>query len=270
MALWKKRRQEHTEEATPPPVAQTVQAESAPAATVLQLSPSPREISTRNVGKEGMLTLLATGIVNPFGPTFNAIVVDGDPKPGRELPVLRFMLNPFVQELEQVGVARIGESWNLVSDLPPFFPSIAGSCPSILMPSQMLDDSAALELCAGFLQLFDDGFELREKVRRHPGDPFNRVQEDVEGLGDMLRQLVAGEEPTDAKRRLTPEEARDLAATLLDQENQKQELGAFFYAWKGSIDFQSGSMASDALSLDDFAGWFSRIAPSCRVPGLEG
>lgn len=240
------------------------------ALTVLHLSPSPRKVSSRNVGQGGMLTLLATGIVNPFGPTLNALMVDGDPELGRELPVLRLMLNPFVQEIEHVGEAKIGESWNLAGDLPPFFSSIAGSCPTILMPSAMLDEAAALALCAEFLQVFDDGFELREKVGRHPGDPFSRVQEDVEGLGDILSQFQAGAELDEAKRRLTPEEARHLAAILLDHENLKKELGAFFYAWKGSIDFQSGSLASEALSLEDFTGWFSMIVPSCRMPELEG
>jgi hypothetical protein len=252
------------------PAAPAGHQESSPALTVLELAPSPKEISTQKVGQDGMLTLLATGLVNPFGPTLNALVIDGDPEPGRTLPVLRLMLNPFVQEFEQVGSATIGESWNLAGDLPPFFTSITGSCPSILMPSAMLDDSAALMLAAEFLQLFDDGFELREKVRRHPGDPFNRVQEDVDGLGDMLRQFTGGEELADTKRRLTPDEARELATTLLDQDNLKKELGAFFYAWKGSIDFQSGSIASEALTLEDFAGWFSLIAPSCRMPDLEG
>ena len=40
------------------------------------------------------------------GPTLNALEVDGDPVPGRELPVIRVLLNPFTQEAEQVLVGQ--------------------------------------------------------------------------------------------------------------------------------------------------------------------
>lgn len=269
MTFWKKRRQEEPDETAPLRAAPTVPAEKArDTPTVLEMLASPKEAAPREVGQDGMLTLLATGIVNPFGPTLNALVVDGDPEPGLDLPILRFMLNPFVQEIEQVGVAKIGTSWNLAEDLQPLYPSIAGSCPSIVMPSATLDDDGALELCSGFLQSFDDGFGLLEKVRRFPGDPWNRVQSDVDGLGDILKQFQAGDEHVEGARRLTTEEARELASSLLNEENLKAELGALFYAWKGSIDFQSGSIAADALSFEDFAGWFSLIAPSCRLPDV--
>jgi hypothetical protein len=64
-------------------------------------------------------------------------------------------------------------------------------------------------------------------------------------------------------------EARELASLLLDEETLKKEFAAFFYAWKGSIDFQSGSMADEALSLEDFLGWLSVIRPSCRMPEMS-
>ena len=63
------------------------------------------------------------------------------------------------------------------------------------MPSTMLDDEEALALCTDFLQIFDDGFELLEKVRRFPGDPWKQVQEDVEGIGDILEQVELEKRP---------------------------------------------------------------------------
>jgi hypothetical protein len=197
------------------------------------------------------------------------LAIVGDPQPGQELPVVRALLNPFTQEAEEVGMAWIGETWDLATDLRPFFSSIAGSCPTVLLPSAMLDDGEALALCSDFLQIFDDGVELLEKVRRFPGDPWNRVQEDVGGIGDVVRQFELAEEPAAVRRALNREEARELAASLLDEENLKHELAAFFYAWKGSIEFQSGALVQEALSLDGFARYFSVIAPSCRVPDMD-
>ena len=234
MALWRRRRREQEEGAlgrTAPPSDYAWSASDAP--TVLRLVDNPRSVATTKLGQDAVLTLLATGIVNPFGPTLNVLAIVGDPQPEQELPVVRALLNPFTQEATEVGFARIGERWDLAAHLRPFFSFIAGSCPTVLMPSTMLDDEEALALCTDFLQIFDDGFELLEKVRRFPGDPWKRVEE-VEGIGDILQQAELGEEPADTRRTLTQEEARALAISLLDEENLKQELAAF-YAWNSSM-----------------------------------
>lgn len=268
MALWNRRSKDESSKSTAAVPSSTADT-AGDSPTVLQLLAKPEPIRLETIGDKGLVTLIASAIVNPFGPTLNVLAVDGDPQPYRELPVIRLMLNPFAQEAEQVGLARIGTSWDLPATLPPFFSSIAGSCPTILLPSAMLDHRAAQTLCARFLEAFDDGLEVLEKVRRFPGDPWNRIQQDVDGLGDVLEDIERGKEKAGADRRLAPEEADELAAKLLDEESLKQELAALFYAWKGSIDFQSGSLATRALSLDEFARYFSLIAPSCRMPDLD-
>lgn len=270
MALWRKRTKQKGDGPGVPPARLSADADDASdAPTVLQPLDTPRSVSPTTIGQDGMFTLLATGIVNPFGPTLNVLAIDGDPEPGRQLPVIRVLLNPFTQEAETIGLARIGGTWDLASGLPRFFDSIAGSCPTVLMPSAMLDDDEAISLCSEFLQVFDDAFGVLERVRRFPGDPWNRIEKEVGGLGDVLRQAELGEETGSQQRALTEGEARELATNLLEEENLKQELAAFFYAWSGSIEFQSGSLAKNALALEGFAGYFSVIAPSCRVPEMD-
>jgi hypothetical protein len=227
---------------------------------------------TRSVAKEGFTTLLATGIVNPFGPTLTVLRAEGDAHTrGESLsPVLKLVLNPFLQNCEQVGIARPGDTWSLESQLPPFFPLYAeDSCPTLLMHSSLLGHDQAVGLYTELLATFKDGMSVLEGVRRYPGDPVNRVQEQMEALGAIVVDADRAEQETD--RRLTAAEARELAENLLDPDTQDAETKAFLYAWQGSIEFQgSGEMAENALSLADFTTWFASVATSCsRLPGFR-
>lgn len=56
---------------------------------------APRKRSLKSVGKRELTTLLAGGIINPFGPTLTALVLEGTIEPGAKLPILSVMLNPF-------------------------------------------------------------------------------------------------------------------------------------------------------------------------------
>jgi hypothetical protein len=220
-----------------------------------------------SIAEEGFTTLLATGIINPFGPTLTVLAIEGDTRSGLESPVLRLVLNPFLQDFQQVGIARQGDTWSLESQLPPLFPLYAEeSCPTLLMHSPLLGHEQAVAVFTELLATVKDGASVLEGVRRHPGDPGNRVQEQMNGLSAALQASLTGQE-TD--RRLTTEEARELAENLLNPHNLLAETKAFLYAWKGSIEFQgSGAMAEDALSFDNFARWFAIVATSCRLPGF--
>ena len=212
MAFWRKRvKEEQAEVRTTSDGTPQLSAESLPDTPTVLQAVTPSRLRAKDIGRSGTVTLLATGIVNPFGPTLNVLAVDGEPTLGAQLPVLRLLLNPFTQEAEQVGLAKIGRTWNLATDLPPFYSCIAGSCPTVLLVSAMLDDEEAVALCSGFLQIFRDGPEVLEKIRRFPGDPWNRIQGDVDGLGDVLGEAELGEESAVVARTLTPEESIELA-----------------------------------------------------------
>lgn len=227
------------------------------------------EISLGQVGKNGLTTLIAGGIINPFGPTLTAVVIDGQVNPGSQHRVVELMLNPFSQTATEVGVAEIGESLTPIHQISKFFALPFGSCPTLLLPCALLERDEVRELYSRFLATFEDGRSVLDKVRAYPGDPWNRVQQDMDGLEALLKSIVTGcsEEPPSG--RLTPTEAIELADNLLKPDNLKAELQAFRFAWKGSIEFQGGgAMGKDAMSLETFTEYLALLAISCNLPGI--
>jgi len=69
------------------------------------------------------------------------------------------------------------------------------------------------------------------------------------------------------RRKLTEEEVFELASTLPDSENLKQEILAFMYAWKGSIEFLGDTpLAESAMSIDTFTKHLDFLSSSFVVP----
>ena len=105
---------------------------------------------------------------------------------------------------------------------------------------------------------------------QYPGDPLNRVQQDVDEVLSLISNLKTEGMPEKMNRRLGNQAAVQLAAMLLEPENHQKEMSAFMYAWKGSIEFQtdevSRGLADVALSLEDFFKVFSFFEPSCDLP----
>jgi hypothetical protein len=219
-------------------------------------------------------TLLAGGIVNPFGPTLNVLVAGGKWEPGRTVAILHAMLNPFQQGVREVGRAQIGDTWNLPVELRRFFRLPFGSCPTMLLPSKLMNEASALETYSEFLTTFQDGFSKLEDVRRFAGDPWSRVQAEVDRGMDVIAKAVKQVNPgpvdkPHAERALSMAEARELAGHLLQPSNLILELQAFFVAWDGAIkSLGDGPMAKQAMSIDDFSGIFDVLAESCVLPPL--
>ncbi len=139
-----------------------------------------------SVGRQGVTTLFAIGIVNPMGPTLNALVADGLGAVGERRALLHLMLNPFSQSCYEVGSVVLGETPPSLRDLQAFFSLPLGACPTLLMPSALYSAECAQEFFTQLLQSFDDGTEAWEKVRRFPGDPWKRIQNEMEGLPDLI------------------------------------------------------------------------------------
>jgi len=235
------------------------------------LLPEPRPLSFENFSPDRMTTLFATGLINPFGPTLNAVVLDGPWEVGTERRILHLMLNPFSQEYSEVGVAKIRSDSIQADELACLSGLELGSCPTLLLPGARLRTE---ETCASFgrlLSKFADGSEVLDKVRRHPGDPWSRVQEDMDGLGALIRAHLSSEGGGHPEtRRLNPEEGRELATGLLRPENQRQELLAFVEAWKGSIAVQAGNpSAPDAMSIIGFMIIYESLGATGRFPSLK-
>lgn len=219
----------------------------------------------KRIGDDGFTTLLATGIVNPFGPTLNVVGVDGDIDAEQPLPVIRMMLNPVVQKFEQVGTALLDSNKMEAHEFSDLIPVIAdGSCPTLLLPPSLLDQGQALAVHAELFTAFADGSTVLDGVRRNPGDPWTRVQESVDAAMNLFKTYP----DVPAERSLTPDEATELAEYLLNPDNVTLELQAFLTAWKGAIDFAGTAEADGTLSFEGFALYLAMVAGTCDVPGL--
>ena len=233
--------------------------------TLLQ---EPIPTSLTEVGQSGFTTLIAGGVVNPFGPTLTVLTADGHfPKAVGRVPVLLIALNPFAQTCHTVGHVEIGDMWSPLEDLDPFVASLAfGACPTLLIPSTFMNADVTRTLYARFLSTFEDGAEVLAKVRCYPDDPWRR---NLAGLDAALRVERAHEDPV-KRGRLNQSEALELATTLLAQDHVRTELIAFLDAWEAAVHFQSGDAPPpSAMPAEDFVERLAQLCATCHLPFLN-
>jgi hypothetical protein len=237
--------------------------------SIFEAIQEPVDLNLRSVGENGLTTLFGGGIINPFGPTLNAVVLNGEMEVGATIPIVQLMLNPFSQSATKVGSATIGDTWNPHKDLPSFFNLQFGSCPTLLLPSTYFELDDAADFYGHFLTTFCDGRRVLENVRSFPGDPWNRVKQDVDGLGSLLESIRTGTASDNDSSPLTIAESLELSRNLLEPTNLKSELKAFLFAWNGSIKLQGGgAMGNTAMPIEAFIKWFSLLASSCNLPEM--
>ena len=231
------------------------------------LLPEPIPTSPTDVGHSGFTTLIAGGVVNPFGPTLTVLTADGHfPKAVGRVPVLLITLNPFAQTCHTVGHVEIGDLWSPLEDLEPFLASLAfGACPTLLIPSTYMNTDVTRTLYARFLARFEDGAEVLAKVRRYPDDPWSR---NLAGL-DVLKAERTDEAPV-KRGRLNAAEALELATTLLTPDHVRTELVAFLDAWEAAVHFQSGDAPPRAaMPAEDFVERLAQLCATCHLPFLS-
>jgi hypothetical protein len=227
--------------------------------TELRLFDEPLPIQLNTVTEKPATALLVGGIVNPFGPTLNVVMAHGTWEAGETLPVLRVMLNPFTQQVETVGEISVAETWVPSVVISQLFQLPFGSCPTLLLPSVFFDHDSAVRFHAKFLKTFSDSRRVFDDVKKHFGDPWERVSTEMQRSVESLRKSN-----DDRKKPLNDTEATELAALLLSTHHLAPELQAFMFAWKGSIDHVGGSLES--LGFDEFMQMFPHLIALCRVP----
>ena len=123
----------------------------------------------------------------------------------------------------------------------------------------------AQQVYAGLLTRFEDGASVLTRVRRYPGDPWTRVQA---GIDDAVGNIGNTKDRTPIiPKTLNYDDALELAVTQLTPKNVVAELQAFFFAWRGAIEFQGkGPMARAAMQLDAVTKTFAALALSCTLP----
>jgi hypothetical protein len=225
------------------------------------------EMDLDSVGQEGFTTLFALGIINPMGPTMNALVADGFGSVGVRRGLLHLTLNPFSQSCYEVGVVTFGETSPSLPDLRAFFSLPFGACPTLLMPSALYSDEFAQNLFVELLQSFDDGDQAWDNLRHFPGDPWKRVENEMAGLPDLIAKSIKGIETEKQPRRLRIIEAREFAQLQLNPRNLGEEFKAFMFAWEGSINFSG--LDAVAMSKERFLEIFGRLALTLRFPSMR-
>lgn len=202
--------------------------------------------------------LFAVGIVNPNGPTLTFVAAVGESKVGADLPLVKVMLNPFMQKVDQIGRMRVGDVWTPLVDFEPLLDLDFGDCPTLVLLNQGVPEGSQIELTAKLLASFGPGvMDNFHRVQKYFGDPWTRVS-----------SAMGGEEfNTDED---TIEEcASNLAELVSDPHHVYPELQAFFYAWEGSIEKTgiSDALKGSAYQAEAFKAFFlDRVISTLWVP----
>lgn len=197
-------------------------------------------------------------IINPFGPTLTFVASVGNSALNATLPLVKVMLNPFSQTVEQVGRFTVGDTWNPHQDFGPLIALDYGSCPTLVLVSNQIQEESRRQVVHQIFERFeDDVVRVAASVKRHLGDPWSRVSEAMAGGG-------GGDEADDLESA-----AAYLADVVTSEVHVKPELQALFYAWAGSIEKTgiSGHLKDTALSSEKFKQFFfEKIFPAVWIP----
>ena len=219
----------------------------------------PLDFSLEDLTGTPLQIHFALGIVNPFGPTLNIVATAGKHQVGSRLPVIRAMLNPFSQVIQQVGWETVGEIWYPRLDLKPFLGLDFGDCPTFITVRNAVPDVERVNLIADILMQFDSGVrENCARVTAFFGNPWDRVSDAMSGR----EPVIDDNEPISIV-------ANRYAGMLLKPEHFWNELSAFLYAWQGSIEQTgiSGEMKSGAFQFEEFKDLlWEAILPSLYLP----
>lgn len=232
----------------------------------------PESVDPERLPGSTLTTLMAAGIVNPFGPTLAGLALEGETRWESRLPLLHVSLNPFRKAVRRLGMVDIEQSGDLVADLEIFSTLALDGCPTLLLPSRLFEHGDAVRLYARFLTEFSDSGDTFDGIRRHPGDPWTRVQGEIDGgLSSLLEKFTNAELDLDREPQpISLDAAREFASTQLDPTNLREELKAFLYAWKGSVGFQAGG-GDDVKEAAAHEG-LNHLMPllrTCRIPDLS-
>jgi hypothetical protein len=227
----------------------------------IEIYPQPLETSLSDLDGAVLDVFFAYMIVNPFGPTMTFVAAAGTPEFGQALPLVKVMLNPFSQDVQQIGRFWVGDTWTPLRDFDPFLELDYGSCPTLMLISNQIEESVRKKLASKLFSNFDeDVARVYRSVEKHFGDPWTRVSEAMSGGNDDYEDI-------------SPEDAGvQMSEAVFNDGHVKPELSAFFYAWNGAVE-QTGisdhmkQIALSSAAFKDF--FFERIAPTVWLPNYS-
>jgi hypothetical protein len=126
------------------------------------------------------------------------------------------MLNPFTQDVQQVGHFWVGDSWSPLHDFDPLLKLDYGSCPTLMLISNQIEENIRQQLASKLFSNFShDVARVCRSVEKHFGDPWTRVSEAMSGGNDDYDAIS----PEDAGLRMSQ--------AVFNELHVKPELSAF-------------------------------------------
>lgn len=225
---------------------------------LIEMYEEPLVTSLSDLDGAALDVFFAHLIVNPFGPTLTFVAAAGKPQTGQALPLVKVMLNPFSQDVQQVGRFWVGDTWSPLIDFDPLLKLDYGSCPTLTLISNQIEENVRKELASKLFSSFvDDVAGVCRSVEKHFGDPWTRVSQAISGENDAYEDISI------------EDAGLKMSEAIFNEQHVKPELSAFFYAWHGAIE-ETGigdhmkQIAMSSAALKDF--FFERIAPSVWLP----
>jgi hypothetical protein len=206
-----------------------------------------------------MWPVVTYGIVNPYGPTlmgFGIIVHEEEDYP----ELSHYSLNPFQQNVTALGIFNTADNLaESVNGALKHFDLFAGGTPTLVLPSRFLADADFSSFYNILLSQVDDLIGTIDLCRRFIGNPWDRVSEETKGAAESL----LGGDTDKVSAAHTASDVDEFLEIVQPEQHFMEELKAFAYAWKGSIDFQrssgSGALAEAALSHTRFISIIGNI-----------
>ena len=226
----------------------------------IELFEEPLYLTLDDIDDSYLQVYFAFGIVNPYGPTLTFVATAGDAIVGHSLPLLKVMLNPFKQSVEQIGKFWVGETWEPLADLAPLLTLSYGDAPTLLFLSNIFTEQGRSDFATKIFNSFENVPRLFRSLEKFPCDPWSRVAAAIRGENDNFEYIKPY-----------------IAATLLSKiiftpEHIKVEIAALLYAWNGSLEETgiSEDLKRTAMTQDQFRKFlFKRVIPVVWLPEIE-
>lgn len=231
-------------------------------ASEVQLFPTARTVGMEALSGDVIL-LVGGGIVNPFGPTLLLTALTGPWHPGSDLPIIQASINPFSQELQDVGVFKVRGLFDPLGMLLSVVPQSIPGCPTALLVSPLLRGRAEdiWTVTSHYLANCEHASVTLEGIRQYPGDPRSRVKQEIDaGMKIMLARQRGENVPWPEQRRLTSDDLMELVRTQLTRSHWLQEWQGFIMCWSESIGHVRGQgLDRAALPFDHVESLVSNV-----------
>lgn len=194
----------------------------------------PRPLSTDELIKEPLTTIMCRGTSHPCAVSVEAMVLPGELEPGRRMPVCMILLTPLRHWASEIGTITLKPgplAAQLVGFAPELVPNGPKPCPRVLMRNERLNDGQAVSLLAPMVQRSQGASLLRDEIRSAPDDPGGRVEAYLaQCRADMERYEREGADLFYGDR-IDSAEAEFVAAQLLRPSCMREELRGLLQIW---------------------------------------